>query len=415
MSTKGQGVLSGATWLMVAYVVKLGLGFLSFIWLTRILGPDSFGAVAGLWAFVTLISPLVDLGAYHLIVDEVTDGVETRTAIGNSALLTAVALPIGFLLLIAAKLVVFDELALLLVLEAGVAQFVGDRAVTLAVGTHIAHGLIWKNAVIEISSAVSRLVSVSILWYLGGGMETWVHILAIGAVLFGMACIFWVIRVWGLPKVKVERLPQRLRKGWHYAIGHSARNANNDLDKTMLMEMHSYDVAGIYSAAYRFIAIAFFPLNAVLGAAHRFFFISGGKGEGGGIVGARRYAFKLLPLTIAYGVIMTLSLWVLAPYFVMMLGPGYGEVEEALRWLSILPLIISLSAPFADALTGSRLQSVRSKATLITLIINLVLNSVLIPILGWKGAVISTVFTQLIFLVYVFIVSGDRALKGDYG
>ena len=415
MKPKAQGVISGTKWLMVAYVVKLGLGFISFIWLTRLLGPDSFGAVAGLWAFVTLISPLVDLGAYHLIVDEVTDGESTSVAIGNSALLTAVALPAGFLLLFAAKLVIFDELPMMLVFEAGIAQFLGDRAVTLAIGTHIAHGLIWKNAVIEICSAFVRIISVSILWLIGGGMAAWVHLLAIGAVLFGLASLSWVIKIWGWPEIRVEKLGLRLKKGWYYAVGHSARNANNDLDKTMLMEMHSYDVAGIYAAAYRFITIAFFPLNAILGAAHRYFFLSGGKGEGGGLAGARRYAIKILPLTLAYGLSMSTALWFLAPYLVNMLGSGYSEVESALRWLAVLPLIYSISAPFADALTGSRLQSIRSKGTLVTLAFNLTLNVMLIPSFGWRGAVVSTIFTQTIFLVYVYIMSGKSNLSGDYG
>ncbi len=400
---------------MGAYVVKLGLGFVSFMWLTRLLGPDAFGAVAGLWAFVTLISPLVDLGAYHLIVDDVTDGQPTRVAVGNSMLLTAVALPFGFLILLASKMVIFDGIPVIMLVEAGLAQFIGDRAVTLAIGTHIAHGEIWKNAVIEVASAITRIVSVWVLYLLGGGFEMWVHILTISAIGFGLAVLAWVVLIWGTPAIRADRLWPRLRKGWHFAVGHAARNANNDLDKTMLMEMHSYDVAGIYAAAYRFIAIAFFPLNAILEAAHRFFFIEGGRGEGKGLAAARKYAVRILPITASYGLVTAAALWFLAPYLVLMLGEGYREVEDALRWLAVLPLLQALSAPFADALTGSRLQALRSRITLITLVINLTMNAALIPWLGWKGAVISTVFTQLVFMWYVVRLSNKETLTGDYG
>ena len=400
---------------MAAYVVKLALGFISFMWLTRILGPDAFGAVAGLWAFVMLISPMVDLGAYHLIVDDVTAGQPTSVAIGNSMLLTAVALPLGFLVLLASKLVIFDGIALSLVLQAGIAQFIGDRAVTLAIGTHIAHGEIWKNALIEVASAITRILSVWILWLLDGGFSTWVHILTISAVAFGLATLGWVVSIWGLPRITWARLGKRLKKGWHFAIGHAARNANNDLDKTMLMEMHSYDVAGIYAAAYRFIAIAFFPLNAILEAAHRFFFLAGAEGDGQGLAAARRYAMRILPITAGYGILMAAVLWILAPYLVLMLGPGYDEVEDALRWLSFLPLLQALSSPFADALTGSRLQAERSRATVISLVLNLSMNVMLIPYLGWKGAVVSTIATQILFLVYVVRLSGREELRGDYG
>ena len=69
-----------------------------------------------------------------------------------------------------------------------------------------------------------------------------------------------------------------------------------------------------------------------------------------------------------------------------------------MKLLALIPLIQGLYSPFADALTGSGHQAVRTRGQLAALVINILLNLWLIPIWGWAGAAWATIVSQILLL-----------------
>ncbi len=390
-------MLRGTAWMMLSYGVKLSLQLVSFVLLARTLGPESFGTYVAMLSFAVLLEPFFDLGAYHLIVSDITKNVKTSVAIGNSLVLSLLVLPIGLLILYFGHLLIFQDFALILLLEVGLSQFFGGRSISLALGVNIAHGTIWRNAVLEISNGIIRILSVGVLLLSDGKLDTWIHLQLLSSCVFAILIYSWFGKTWGIQNTGLKGVKERLASGMQFAIGYTARNVNTEIDKIMIFKFSSVEGTGIYAAAMRFAAMSCVPVNALLATIHRYFFIEGKKGY----KYARRYSMKILPATAAYGVLASLMLFLFADLIISMLGDNFSESAVALRYLAFYPLIQSMLLPFADALTGSDLQKVRSNGTVLSMLLNVILNLVMIPIMGWQGAIIATLLSQTMLLLYV--------------
>lgn len=399
-------MMSGTLWMMFSYGVKLGLQLVSFVLLARELGAESFGVYMALLSFVILLEPFFDLGAYHLVVDDITGKVPTGAAIGNSIALSLLIFPLGALAMYIGHLLIFDHVTYLMLFEVGLSQFIGGRAVSLTLGVNIAHGEMRRNAVLEILNGSIRLVVVTFLFVTGGGLEEWIHIQLAGNVVFALLVFLWWRRHWQLKVTGLGDIRRRLLAGVHFAIGNSARNANTEVDKIMIYRFSSVEGTGIYAAATRFAVMSIVPVNALLSTVHRYFFIEGKKGYSQ----SRRYAKKMLPVTAAYGAFAAVVLYVFADLLIALLGEDFAEAVDALHYLAVYPLILSIMLPYGDALTGSNLQHVRARGTIYSMVANICLNLALIPFFGWKGAIVATLISQTMLMLFVTVYA--RRYKG---
>ncbi len=152
------------------------------------------------------------------------------------------------------------------------------------------------------------------------------------------------------------RLRAGLREGFYFSTSLSAQTIYNDVDKTMLARLATLDAAGIYAAAYRLIDMAFMPVRALLAAAYPSFFRRGNQGIGGSLSFAR----ELLPKPLVYSAAVAAGLALGAPLVPLILGADYARTTEALRWLSLLPLLKTCHYFAADALTGAGHQGLRT-------------------------------------------------------
>ncbi len=392
-------MLSGTVWMILSYGIKLSLQLVSFILLARVLGPQSFGLYMAMLSFVVLLEPFFDLGAYHLVVDDITKKVKTSVAIGNSLVLSSLVLPIGLLILFGGYLLLFADASYLMLVEIGISQFVGGRSLSLTLGVNIAHGTIRRNAVLEIVNGLVRFVVVMALFLMDGDLETWIHLQLFGNIVLAALVFSWLNMTFGIGYSGLGDVYKRLVAGMHFAAGYAARNANTELDKVMIYKFSSVEGTGIYAAATRFAVMSCVPVNALLATIHRYFFIEGGKSYRH----ARQYARKIVPATTLYGLFASAILYFFADLFIMLLGEGFEDAAKALRYLALYPLIQSVLLPYADALTGSNLQQIRSRGTVISMVINVALNLVLIPFYGWQGAIIATLMSQTLLLLFVSV------------
>ena len=390
-------MLSGTAWMILSYGIKLSLQLVSFILLARVLGPRDFGIYMAMLSFVVLLEPFFDLGAYHLVVDDITKKVKTAVAIGNSLVLSFLVLPVGLLVLFGGHLLLFVDTGFLMLAEIGLSQFAGGRSLSLTLGVNIAHGTIRRNAVLEIVNGLVRFIVVMALFLVDGDLETWVHLQLFGNIVLFIAVYTWWSKSFGVAFSGLSDVRKRLLAGWHFAVGYAARNANTELDKVMIYRFSSVEGTGIYAAATRFAVMSCVPVNALLATVHRYFFIEGGKSY----LHARKYAQKIVPATALYGVFASAVLYWFADLIIVLLGDGFEESALALQYLALYPLILSIMLPYADALTGSSLQHVRSRATVISMVANIALNLILIPLYGWQGAIVATLASQCILMIYV--------------
>jgi len=191
----------------------------------------------------------------------------------------------------------------------------------------------------------------------------------------------------GAPQLTWRRSMRELREGFYFSAGLSSQTIYNDIDKAMLARMGTLDATGIYGAAYRIIDVSFSPVSALLAATYPSFFRRGARGISSNLT----YAGSLLPRALGYTALACICLLLGAGIIPRILGPEYARSTEALRWLSVLPMLKAVHYFLSDALTGAGHQVVRTAIQVGVAIFNVLLNLWLIPAYSWRGAAWSSI------------------------
>jgi O-antigen/teichoic acid export membrane protein len=218
--------------------------------------------------------------------------------------------------------------------------------------------------------------------------------------VLGVIAITWVVKRWGPPRCFFRGLLARLRHALNFSIGGAFQIGTAEIDKTLLARFSTLEVTGIYGAAHRIIIVSFFPLMAFLAAVYPRFFEAGRSG----IVQAQSFAWRIIPVVLIYTIAAAFTLWYAAPWIANILGIEYSETEDAIRILLILLVVQGLQYPFADALTGSGFQGLRTVGQGTAVVLSILLNVWLIPIFGWKGAAWAAVVTHIALLGFFLTV-----------
>jgi O-antigen/teichoic acid export membrane protein len=233
--------------------------------------------------------------------------------------------------------------------------------------------------------------------------------------LTGMApSIFGVIlvnRELGRYIFKVKMIRSEILEGFYFSVSQSSQSIYNDIDKTLLASMISLEMAGLYTAAYRFVDFSFSPISGLLVSSYANFFRHGAHG----IRGSFSWARKIIPWASAYGLLASFLLYFVSKLLPLFLGPAYSQTTEILRWLSPLIVFKSVELLIANILTGAGYQGVRTTIQLSLAILNIVTTIWMISLYGWFGAVLASVgnagLAVLSFSIAVLILSTRQKQK----
>ncbi|MBN1997994.1 flippase [candidate division KSB1 bacterium] len=181
----------------------------------------------------------------------------------------------------------------------------------------------------------------------------------------------------------------------------------NYLDIIMLSVMTNLKEVGLYSVSYKLLSLttiiptvlttAFLPqlsihfrdsktLSALFLKGCTFLFI---------------FSFPMIPFVF------------LLPKEIILLisGPGWDGSDIALQILVFAAFAQMLNSFFVPLYAAVNLQNKIVRYQIIGLVVNIVLNSILIPIISFRGAAIATVATEWIILVFIFRWARQKILK----
>jgi O-antigen/teichoic acid export membrane protein len=198
----------------------------------------------------------------------------------------------------------------------------------------------------------------------------------------------------GFPEFKLSKSAAEIREGSYFSASLSAQTIYNDIDKTMLARLGSLEAAGIYGAAYRLIDVTFVPIQSLLAAAYPNFFRTGVAG----ISATLGYARRLVWGALAYSVAACLLILLFAGIVPLILGSEYVNTAEALRWLSLLPVLKVLHYFLSDSLTGAGHQGIRTVIQAGVAIFNVLINLWIIPAYSWRGASWSSIASDALLV-----------------
>ena len=383
--------------------------------LARELGPDGFGALSAVLALVALAMPFTSLGAVHLMVRAVVrEPAGAPGQLASATVVTAVGGAVGTVVVTALGAAVLGgqvlgaqvlgagpgtggatagtgtaTLTLLATIAAlAAADLVGALLAELCGGLYSATGRMRRTASIQLAYSGLRLAGALALLVAPAAftLGAWAAVYATLSLTGAAVLVVAVRRDVGPARAVPSTYLHQWRDGLAFSIGLGSQAVHNDVDKAMLARITGAGAAGVYTAAYRLVDMAFVPVRALLSAAYPRFFAAGERG----IAGTLALARSMAPVSLGYAVLAGAGLLLGAPLAPLLLGADYADVVPVLRGLALLPLLKVAHYLAADALTGAGLQGGRSAWQLGVAALAVVLNLALIPTYGVTGAVVSS-------------------------
>jgi O-antigen/teichoic acid export membrane protein len=393
-------------------VVQAGYFFL----MARSLGPQQYGAFAAVTATVAIACPFVGNGSGNVMVKHVArDRQLLPECLGNALVMTlASGFLLGILVIPPCFAVLSVAIPLSVVLLVGASDLLVYRFVDIVcLAFQSAERLGW-TASLNVFVSLMRLAGIAAVVLLHRPtLVAWGIAYLVTSAVCALAAVSCVVSRLGWPAFSgLGRIRGELREGMWFSASISAQTIYNDVDKAMLARLAALDAVGIYAAAYRLIDLVFLPVRALLAAAYPGFFRHGKDGIGASFCFARR----LLPKPLVYSVVVAVGMALIAPVAPHLLGMEYARTTEALRWLSLLPLLKTVHYFAADALTGAGHQALRTLLQAMVAGFNIVANLWLIPAYSWRGAAWSSLASDGLLAVLLWSCAlAWRARSADRG
>jgi O-antigen/teichoic acid export membrane protein len=394
-------------WMISGQAVAMAAQVVYFVLIGRALGSREYGAFVGVAALVAALSMFSTLGMEMILVRNISrDRASFSTTWGHALVISS----IGFLLLLAAAMLyahfaLRPELQPLVPWIALADGFLG-KLVQLAARAFQGAGRFAWTARLMALIYVGRAVTATLLW-------AWARTHSIHATALVWAKVYWLstfvvavfalalatLRLGGPRFVRIRRID--LTEGLSFSCSSSSISIYNDIDKTFLVTLGQTWAAGIYSAAYRVVDAASAPIYGVYAAAAPRFFREGATG----VRPARAFARTTLSRTLPYSIGAAVLLFLGAPILPVLFGPSFRGSVEALRWLSLLPVLRALHYAWGTTITASASQWNRTATQFGAAALNLSLNFLLIPRWSWRGAAVASLLTDgALALASLFVV-----------
>jgi O-antigen/teichoic acid export membrane protein len=371
--------------------VRLAIQAAYFTVIARSLGVSGYGAFVGVVALVGMLYPFAAAGRGNLLIQQVARDRSLFPRMWGAALATTTvcgSILIGLIVAIA-HFALPRAIPTQLVTLVALSDILGQNVILLAGQAFQSQERLGWTALLNVLMSASRLAAALALVALHPAPSTlqWGYAYFTSTAFVAVLALWLVARKLRAPQFNLPRSFGEIRSGLYFSVSLSAQTIYNDLDKTMLARLSTLSATGVYGAAYRIIDVSFAPVSALLYAAYPRFFREGSSG----VTSALAYARRLIGRAIAYASAVALLLLLASGAVPLVLGPGYRDTAEAIRWLAILPILKAIHYFLSDALSGAGHQAIRCGIQAAVAIFNALINLWLIPAYSWRGAAWSSI------------------------
>lgn len=302
----------------------------------RMLGPNRFGAFAGVAALAIVLGTLSTFGTHLVLLGEVSREPARRREVLRyavpSTLLCGSAL-LAIYVLASTLILSHAGIPLQVLLAIGVTETLLQPLFSLPAAEHLALGRIARSQLLTTLPLALRLVAAAAVFLLHPAHP----LVAYGYGYLLASLIALAIATLSMPAPWPAPLHWRLmsrtelRNTVGYATITLTATSPAELDKTLAAKLLPLGAAGLYAAAARVIGAATLPVIAMMLSALPRLFREGQDQP-------KRTAHLLRWVSSAafvYSVALAALLWFIAPVFVWLFGPKYQGVEHMIHWLCL--------------------------------------------------------------------------------
>lgn len=402
-------ILDNIGWLFFDKILRMGVGLLVGVWVARYLGPEQFGQLNYAIAFVGLFGAIAGLGLNGIVVRDIVRAPQSAgITLSTAFILQAVAgvLAVSLVILTIGILKPDDEFTRNMVIILGASLiFKATDAIKYWYEARVqSRHVVWIENGIFVLMAIFRVAMI----LTESSLMAFVWLTLVEATLISIGLILIYTSRSGFAELfqaSGSRAKTLMQDCWPLLLAAIAVTLYMRIDMIMLEGMSSSREVGIYAAATRISEIWYF-LPTIIIASVSPSIISCHA------INIRMYLYQMKRLYfmmtwLALGVSIPASL-LSEPIVSLLFGKEFSDAAPVLAihlWASIA---VFLGMASSQHLLVENLQKISFYRTLIGLTCNVVLNIILIPDMGAKGAAIATVISYFIATFSLLLFTSTR-------
>ena len=387
-------VVRNAQWLFFEKSLRIVVGILVGAWVARHLGPERYGVLSYVIAYVAIFQAICQLGLDSIVVRDVAQSPDQAEGILGTTLrlrMVVSVIAFGTALLLMAWLRPGDHESLLLTaLIAGGLLFQVADTVDLWFQSQLRSKLSVAAKVAALTAGNgARVIAILV----GADLPAFglLLLLEAGLTAMALAAFYRKLPTNGRWTWKVGLATSMMRDAWPLLMAALAVLLYMRLDQILLRELVGERELGLYAAAQQLSAVWYFiPMIICSSAAPELARLH--KQSRTDYLAALHGLFSFC---WSYSVFIVVVIAIGADWFVSLLfGPNYAEAATVLRWHALAIAHVSLDIAQSLWITHEKRTELALYRTGFGFAVSICLNLILIPWHGAKGSAIAYLSCQ---------------------
>ncbi len=392
--------------LTIASVGQKAIAFVYFLFLARIMMPEQTGIYFLAVSISMIFSVIADFGITPVIIREIAKRPEdTQKIVQRTLTVKFPLLLIGYLLAVSSTALMGYEIQVLsLVFVTGLVLIL-DSIHLFFYGVLRGHHILSIESVGMFSGQlITAIVGAVILW-LSPSLQLLVLALLAGSLTNVVLSSSMLIRRFGInlfsPVLDWTFVRFLFKAALPFALAAIFVKVYSYIDTVFISKFLDATAVGLYGLAYKFTyAFQFLPLAFIAALYPNLSSLIDSKNQNLVQTFHRSMWYMLILSTpIVFG------LWLIAPHVVLLAGDSYSASAPVLSVLVFALFPIFLDFPIGSLLNAANKQSTKTAIMCVTMVINIVLNALFIPVFGIIGAAYAALISfSTLFLIGLYFV-----------
>lgn len=421
---KEQSAFSAAKWMTGSSYVAFVTGFVGNIFITKALGPESYGVYSYLVWMVSIAVGLTSGGINITVIQLISEAIGAKESDQANALLAWLRrmLWIGMLLMIALLVItLFFPVLYPSAVSEKLYLYLGFTALCTALKSAYifdasaskGYAIFYTEALTNSLTGLVTLCASALLYLTGQGLNEYLALFAASSLMQPIMARR-IMRHHNVAACSGP-IPQDVRArtlsalGWNVALSLVGMLSTKSAD-TYLLGLQSLTVyVGYYNIASSLTKSGLDLLTSGF-SSMLLPFISRARAEGGRekvqqlFSGAVRF-YQFAGILVAGGAYLMSE-----PMVLLLYGPAYEEVIPALRVMALVGGMLLPNAAYSAAFIATDNHRARLAFIILSSAVSVITSIIFIPWLGYKGALIS-IFTGNVVTYAFVVVTAHVALK----
>lgn len=395
--------------LVLRMIVQAG----TLLLVARILGPEQFGAFAGIAALAVLMGAFSTFGTHLVLLGDASKnkqhGIEVLSYAIPTTLISGTVLFLSYLVICG---VLFNTLNIpwIILICIGLTETILLPIYVFPTTMLLANGQIAFSQLLTIFPLGLRMLCTILILF--AALEKPLEIFAycyIGTAVFALICLkLYNANAW--LSIKQWRLANRLelKRSAGFATLALTAVGPGELDKILAVKLLPLGVAGLYTLASRVIGAATLPVLALLLSAIPRLFRQNLNNE-------QRLLKWIFSTVFLYSIFLIALIWMFASFVEGIFGPNYAGMDDILKWIGFATPGLVFRIASGSILMTMNKPWIRAGFELSGLIILAVCSILFAPYWGVKGMIIALICAEWsMALIGMYLIVRERMRHSDY-